>query len=88
MCANQDQRKAQEGVSLPVLSINPGLFFVVTWRIQHWCTLLGGENPFCVTVTASASFLAELSLRSPRKLIIFIIYKNIFWIKVSKKYFI
>ena len=35
----------------------------------------------------SASFLAELSVRSPRKLVIFIIYKNIFWIKVSKKYF-
>ena len=35
-------------------------------------------------VTFSASFLAELSVRSPRKLFIFIIKKNIFWIKVSK----
>ena len=36
----------------------------------------------------SASFLAELSVSSPRKKNIFIIYKNIFWIKVSKKHFI
>ena len=36
----------------------------------------------------SASFLADLSVRSPRKLFIFIIYKNIFWIKVSNKYYI
>ena len=36
------------------------------------------------------SFLAEIhlnSLRSPRKLFISTIYKNIFWIKVSKKRF-
>ena len=37
---------------------------------------------------ASASFLAELSVSSPQKLFIFIIKKNIFWIKVSKKYLI
>ena len=38
----------------------------------------------------SASFLAELSVSSPRKIFIFIIKKYIFWIKVSKKivYFI
>ena len=35
----------------------------------------------------SASYLAEISVKSPRKLFIFIIYKNIFWIKVSKKTF-
>ena len=35
-----------------------------------------------------ASFLAEISGRSPRKYFIFIICKNLFWIKVSKKYFI
>ena len=34
-----------------------------------------------------ASFLAELSVRSPRKILIFIIYKKIFRIKVSKKIF-
>ena len=39
-------------------------------------------------VVSSASFLAELSVRSPRKLIVFIILKNIFWIKVSKNHFI
>ena len=33
----------------------------------------------------SASFLAEISVRSPQKLYIFFIYKNIFWLKVSKK---
>ena len=42
---------------------------------QHW-------------ITSSASFLTEISVSSPRKLFIFIIFKNIFWIKVSKKYFI
>ena len=31
----------------------------------------------------SSSGEAEISVRSPRKIIIFIIYKNIFWIKVS-----
>ena len=34
----------------------------------------------------SAVFLAEILVCSPRKLYIYIIYKNIFWIKVSKKY--
>ena len=36
-------------------------------------------------VKVSASFLAEISVRPPRKIFIFIIPKNIFWIKVSKK---
>ena len=35
-----------------------------------------------------ASFLAEISVSSPRIIFIFIIYKNIFWIKASKKYLI
>ena len=35
--------------------------------------------------TRSAFFLAETSVSSPRKLFIFIIQINIFWIKVSKK---
>ena len=33
----------------------------------------------------SASFLAEIPVRSPRKLFIFIICENVSWIKVSKK---
>ena len=36
---------------------------------------------------SSEVFLAEIPLKSPRKISIFIIYKNIFWIKVSKKRF-
>ena len=40
-----------------------------------------------LVLRSSASFLAELSVSSPRKLLIFIISKNIFWIKVSKKIF-
>ena len=36
---------------------------------------------------ASASFLDVLLVRSPRKFIIFIVYKNVFWIKVSEKIF-
>ena len=39
-------------------------------------------------VVSSASFLAERSIRSPQKLFILIVWKNIFWIKVSKKYLI
>ena len=39
----------------------------------------------CRHVIISASFLAEISIRSPRKIFIFIIYKNVFWIKVSRK---
>ena len=34
---------------------------------------------------ASASFSAEISVRSPRKLFICIIYKNVLWIKESEK---
>ena len=34
---------------------------------------------------SSASFLAETSVSSPQKSFIYIIYNNIFWIKVSKK---
>ena len=33
-------------------------------------------------------FRAEIPIRSPRKLLIIIIKKMIFWLKVSKKYFI
>ena len=36
-------------------------------------------------VNISASFIAKTSVRLPRKLCIFIIQENIFWIKVSKK---
>ena len=36
-------------------------------------------------VTASVAVLAEISLRSPSKLFIFIIKKIVYWIKVSRK---
>ena len=39
------------------------------------------------TLLYSASFLAEISVRSPRTLFIFIIYKKLSWIKISKKTF-
>ena len=39
-------------------------------------------------INTSEVFLAEILLRSPRKLFIFIICKNDFRIKVSKKYLI
>ena len=52
-------------------------------------TLTAHQQPYILgMVSGSAYFLAETSVRSPRKIIIFIIYKNIFWIKVSNKYFI
>ena len=55
---------------------------VLTWmNNDESCALYSG-------IPYSASFLAEISVSSPRKLFIFIIYKNIFWLKVSKKYFI
>ena len=37
---------------------------------------------------SNAYFLEETSVRSPQKIYFFIIYKNSFRIKVSKKYFI
>ena len=40
-----------------------------------------------LAVRSSGYFLAEISVSSPGKLFIFIIYKNLFWIKVSKKIF-
>ena len=40
---------------------------------------------FLPSMSSSASVLAKTSVRSPRKLFMFIILKNIFWIKVSKK---
>ena len=36
-------------------------------------------------VCASVSFLAETSVRSPQKVFVFIIYKNVFWVGISKK---
>ena len=38
-------------------------------------------------MTTSASFFAEISVSSPQTICIFIIYKNLFWIKASKKTF-
>ena len=45
------------------------------------------QGPTAPSVRTSASFLAEISVRSPRILFVFIIYENTFWIKVSKKTF-
>ena len=47
-----------------------------------------GVQPHAWTAIPSASFSAEISVTSPRKLFIFIIYKILLWIKVSKKHFI
>ena len=41
-------------------------------------------QPLCCMVATSASFLAEISVRSPRKLVNFIILNN-FRIKISQK---
>ena len=48
------------------------------------------SKPFVqrTSVGPTAAFLAEISVSSPWKLFIFIIYRNIFLIKVSKNYFI
>ena len=57
------------------------LFFINAFTRYCEVKLLNAQ------LTVSASFLAELSVSSPRKLSILIIYKNIIWIKVSKKIF-
>ena len=53
------------------------------WQCMN--TLIPPKEVCTERATASASFLAEISVSSSRKLFIFIIYKNIFRIKVSKK---
>ena len=61
------------------------------WKLNHWhthCRSLANTSSAAGNMWTSASFLAEISVRSPRKLFIFIIYKNLLCIKVSKKYFI
>ena len=50
--------------------------------------VLNKDQDLAALLYTSASFLAEISVNSPWKLFIFIIYKNIFCIKVSKIYFI
>ena len=40
-----------------------------------------------VALICSASFVAEILVRSPQKTVIFFILKKKFWIKVSKKIF-
>ena len=47
-----------------------------------------GYRPSSPQVAHSTYFFADISVRSPRKMFIFIIWKNISWITVSKKYFI
>ena len=66
-----------------------------TWRyfVQVYGSIANYSVPFVSTtkilfcLLCSASFLAEISVSSPRKLFIFIIQKILFWIKVSKKTF-
>ena len=64
------------------------IFFLKMIKIINFPGYLSDISTKKEALASSASFLAELSVRSPRKLIIFIIQKNIFWIQVSKNYFI
>ena len=43
--------------------------------------------PYVKHAVSSGSFEAESSVKSLRKLSVFIIYKTIFWIEISKTYF-
>ena len=64
--------------------------FIRIWTTHQMTWSLIQRNATLVLIVmpiTSEVFLAEISLRSPRKLFIFIIYKNIFRIKVSKKTF-
>ena len=57
-------------------------------KTKHWLGeyRYGHVTGACTeAILISEVFLAEISLRSARKLFIFIILKDIFWIKVSKK---
>ena len=53
--------------------------------LQSWFVHLISFVYHIVGVTNGVAVLAEISLKSPRKLFIFIIKKNIYRIKVSKK---
>ena len=48
------------------------------------CTKVASVWCVCQYNVASVAVLAEILLRSPQKLFIFIIKKNVCWVKVSK----
>ena len=68
--------------SAQTFTVATTLSAALIWKRTHyiWCN--------CTWERTSASFLAETSVRSPRQLFIFIMYRHIFWIKVRKKTYI
>ena len=68
-------------------------YMVWTWRGARTDSFNGNASahrhqtgPECtIAAMCSASLLSEISVRSPRKLFVFIIYKSILWVKVSHK---
>ena len=57
------------------------------WKQKH-CSAPLQLNVSRILVNGSALFLAEILVMSSRKLLIFIIQKNVVWTKVSMKYYI
>ena len=70
------------------LFLETDFHFTLAWyRMPQEGTSAQGTGPNSSPVTyrtTSGSFLAEMPVRSPRKLYVFIILKTFFWIKVSK----
>ena len=56
--------------------------------VRPWKCHAHQRPPRLSLMIPSASYLAEISVSSPRKLLVFIIQKCLFWIKVSKKQYI
>ena len=56
-------------------------------NIHHYYHQHGAEA-FAGDLVNSVAVVAVTSVQSPRKFIVCIIRKNIFWLKVSQKYFI
>ena len=76
------------GIQQPYCTCSQRAILVFTCVVLFCKRLFQSEQSrFCSAkpvAATNASFLAELSVSSPRKIFIFIIKKYIFWIKVSK----
>ena len=66
------------------LTLKKVSLLVTRYPSVKYCVCLQRTN----ILDGGGSRLAEIPVRSPRRLLIFIIYKNTLWIKVSKKDFI
>ena len=98
ICSYTPAPAGQSSAPTPALEfpVNPSAIQRQVWREPLWrgpphcqpmqCKWSVVRCPPCQfrSPVTSASFLADISVSSPRKLFVFIIFKKI-WIKVSKK---